>query len=253
MNHTRTEFSAMDHKESDEFDPDYLRKCRHDLDVHLAIGGLLLLVSSMLIAGVLPKLPPDSNEINIAHLRSIIHAIDPSLFPDADPLAAVTWNEPAPGIIIVLYLLCASLVISLLALSLAMQGIQLVNHYIQSRGGSAAEKSRDHQQKLGKMGRWHFRMIVEGIPVMLQIVLVLLSCAIPQYMWTTNDPAAGVIIVMALLGFGLLFTFMTVLGFRFHLIAIIAVVISIIASNMIISGKDKATIKAVSGSGGASL
>ncbi|KAF9647449.1 hypothetical protein BDM02DRAFT_2678144 [Thelephora ganbajun] len=206
----------------------------------------------MFIAGVQPKLQPDSNEINITHLRSIIHAIDPSLFPNTDPSIAVTWNEPAPGIIIVLYLLCASLAISFLALSLAMQGAQLVNHYIQSHRGSAA-KSRDHQQKLGKMGRWHFRMIVEGIPVMLQIVPVLLLCAILQYAWTTNHPDARVVIVMALLGFGFLLTSVTVLGFRFRLIAIIAIAISMIASNMIISGKDKATIKAVSGSGSASL
>ena len=135
-------------------------------------------------------------------MRILIHAVNGSLYPDADPLAAVTWNGPAPEIVTVQCLLYASLATSLFSAFVATLGKQWVNRYVRNRGGSAAEKSWDRQQKLDGMKRWYFRIVMECLPVMLQIALVLLGCALSQYLWTINRVVAGVIIAVTLFGFG---------------------------------------------------
>ena len=147
-------------------------------------------------------------------MRVLIHALNGSLYPDADPLAAITWNGPAPEIVTVQCLLYASLATSLFAAFTAMLGKQWINHYIRNRGGSAAEKSWDRQQKLDGMERWYLRVVIEGLPVMLQVALVLFGCALSRYLWTINRAVAGVIIAVTLFGFG------------FHLIITIAAAFS---------------------------
>ena len=81
-----------------------------------------------------------------AYLRILIHNMNNSLFPDADP-SSVTWDGPPPGIVTVQSLLYGSLATSLFAAFIAMLGKQWVSRYLRKQGGSAAEKSRDRQQK----------------------------------------------------------------------------------------------------------
>lgn len=165
-------------------------------------AGLFSAVSSAFIIDVQSKLEPDPNEMNAAYMRVLIHAVDGSLYPNVDPLAAVAWNGPAAEIVIVQCLLYASLATSLFAAFVAVLRKQWVNRYIRNRRGSAAEKSWDRQRKLDGMGRWYFHVVMEGLPVMLQIALALLGCALSQYLWTINRTVAGVIIAATLFGFG---------------------------------------------------
>ena len=165
-------------------------------------AGLFSAVCSAFIIDVQSKLEPDPNEMNAVYMRILIHAVNGSLYPDTDPLAAAAWNGPAPAIVTVQCLLYASLATSLFAAFVAMLGKQWVNRYIRNRGGSAAEKSWDRQQKLDGMKRWYFHIVMECLPVMLQIALVLLGCALSQYLWTINRVVAGVIIAVTLFGFG---------------------------------------------------
>lgn len=164
-------------------------------------AGLFSAVSSAFIIDIQSKLEPDPNEMTAAYMRVLIHAVNGSLYPDADPLAVVTWNGPAPEIVTVQCLLYASLATSLFAAFVAMLGKQWVNRYIRNRGGSAAEKSWDRQRKLDGMGRWYFYIVIEGLPVVLQIALVLFFCALLQYLWTINRVVTGVIIAVTLFGF----------------------------------------------------
>ena len=179
-----------------------------------AQAGLFSVVSSAFIIDVQSNLQPDPNDMTAAYMRVLIHVVDGSLYPDADPLAAVTWNGPAPEIVTVQCLLYASLATSLFAAFTAMLGKQWVNRFIRNRGGSAAEKSWDRQRKLDGMKRWYFHIVMEGLPVMLQIALLLLGCALSQYLWTINRVVAGVIIAVTLFGFG------------FHFIVTIAATLS---------------------------
>jgi len=132
-------------------------------------------------------------------MRILIHTMNNSLFPDAVP-SSTAWIGPPPEIVTVQSLLYASLATSLFVAFLAMLGKQWVNRYLRNRGGSAADKSRERQRKLDGLEEWHFRLVIESLPVMLQLALLLLGCALSRYLWTINRTVAGVIVGVTLFG-----------------------------------------------------
>ena len=134
-----------------------------------------------------------------AYMRILIHAVNSSLFPDANP-DSVTWTGPPPEIVTVQSLLYASLATSLFAAFLAMLGKQWVNRYLRNRGGSNEDKSRDRQLKLDGFDKWHFHLAIESLPVMLQVALLWLACGLSRYLWTISRTIAGVILAMTLFG-----------------------------------------------------
>jgi len=134
-----------------------------------------------------------------AYMQILIHAVNSSLFPDANP-DSVTWSGPPPEIVTVQSLLYASLATSLFAAFIAMLGKQWVNRYLRNRGGSAADKSRDRQRKLDGFDKWHFHLVIESLPVMLQLALLLLGCALSRYLWTISCTVAGVVVAMTAFG-----------------------------------------------------
>jgi len=121
------------------------------------------------------------NEMTAACMQILINAVNGSLFPDANP-NSITWTSPPPEIVTVQSLLYASLATPLFAAFIAMLGKQWVNRYLRNRGGSTADKSRDRQRKLDGFDKWHFHLIIESLPVMLQLALLLLGCALSQYL-----------------------------------------------------------------------
>jgi len=137
--------------------------------------------------------------MTVAYMQILIHAVNNTLFPDASP-GAIAWTGPPPQIVTVQSLLYASLTTSLFAAFLAMLGKQWVNRYIRNRGGSAADKSRDRQRKLDGFKKWHIHLAIESLPVMLQLALLLLGCALSLYLWTINRTVAGVVVAVTLLG-----------------------------------------------------
>jgi hypothetical protein len=147
-------------------------------------------------------------------MQILIHAVNSSLFPDADP-GAIAWTGPPPEIVTVQSLLYASLVTSLFAAFLAMLGKQWVNRYLRNHGGSAADKSRDRQRKLDGLQKWHFQLAIESLPVMLQLALLLLGCALSQYLWTISRTVAGVVIAVTVLGVTL-YVFLTLVATLYY-------------------------------------
>ena len=134
-----------------------------------------------------------------AYMQILIHAVNGSLFPDANP-NSVTWAGPPPEIVTVQSLLYSSLATSLFVAFLAMLGKQWVNRYLRNRGGSAADKSRDRQRKLDGFDKWHFHLVIESLPVMLQFALLLLGCALSRYLWTISRIITGVILAITPFG-----------------------------------------------------
>ena len=171
-------------------------------------AGLFSAVSSAFIIDVQSKLQPDPNDMTAAYMQILIHAVNNTLFPDAN-LNSVTWTGPPPEIITVQSLLYASLATSLFAAFLAMLGKQWVNRYLRNRGGSAADKSRNRQTKLDGLEKWRFHLAIESLPVMLQLALLLLGCALSLYLWTISPTVAGVVIAVTLCGVTL-YVFLTV-------------------------------------------
>ncbi|KAF9781605.1 hypothetical protein BJ322DRAFT_988766, partial [Thelephora terrestris] len=165
----------------------------------LTQAGLFSAVSSAFIIDVQSNLQPNPNAMTAAYLQILIHNMNNTLFPDADPNSAI-WTGPPPEIVNVQSLLYSSLATSLFAAFIAMLGKQWVNRYIRKQGGSAAEKSRDRQRKLDGAKDWYFQFVIESLPVMLQFVLLLLGCALTLYLWTISPTVAGVILAFTLFG-----------------------------------------------------
>ena len=89
---------------------------------------------------------------------------------------------------------------SLLAAFVAMLGKQWLSRYLRHRGGSMVERCGDRQRKCDGLERWPFRLIIESLPVMLQIALFLLASGLSQHMWSINSSVAQVIISFTVLG-----------------------------------------------------
>ena len=134
-----------------------------------------------------------------AYMKILIHAVNGSLFPNVD-LDIASWTGPPPGIVTVQSLLYTSLATSLFAAFLAMLGKQWINRYLRRHGGSAADKSRDRQRKIDGLEGWHFRLVIESLPVMLQVALLLLGCALSKYLWTIDRTVAGFILAFTVFG-----------------------------------------------------
>ena len=146
--------------------------------------------------------------------NSLFPTVNNSLFPTVDPNSA-TWTGPPPEIVTVQSILYASLAISLLAAFLAMLGKQWINRYIRNRGGSAAEKSRDRQRKLNGLKNWRFYLVIEAIPVMLQVALLLLGGALTVYIQKISPTVARVILAFTVSG-AALYGLFTLVAMLFH-------------------------------------
>lgn len=131
--------------------------------------------------------------MSIAYLKILIHTIDSSLFPDADP-DSVVWTGPPSEIVAVLWMLYASLATSFFAVFLTW-----VNRYLWSYKASAADKSRDRQQKLDGSEEWHFDLVIKSTLVMLQLATLLLMSALSLYLWNICRTTAWVIILVFVL------------------------------------------------------
>jgi hypothetical protein len=149
-----------------------------------------------------------------AYMRILIHVLNGSLFPDAVPDPS-TWTGPPPEVVITQSLLYASLATSLLAAFLAMLGKQWISWYLRNRGGSATDKSRDRQLKLDGLRSWHFSVVIECLPVMLQLALLLLGCALSLRLWAVSRAVAGVAITATLLG-GIFYSCFTIAATLFY-------------------------------------
>ena len=98
-------------------------------------------------------------------------------------------------------ILYASLAASLLSAFLAMLGKQWLNRYASiDMRGSAIERSQNRQRKLDGIITWYFEHVLECLPLMLQVALLLLGCALSRYLWDINTAVASVVIGVTSLG-----------------------------------------------------
>ena len=117
------------------------------------------------------------------------------------------WTGPEPIIVHVQAVLFSSLAISLLAAFIAMLSKQWLGRYSESHG-SLTDRGRDRQRKINGVNTWHFDLIMECLPLLLQVALFLFNYALSIYLFTINKAVAAVTIGLA--SFGLLFYFLIV-------------------------------------------
>jgi len=160
-------------------------------------------VTSAFIIQVQSQLQPDPNEETAALLRVLIYKIDNTTF-GGDVPALPQWTGPPRMVIQVQCIMYASLAISLLSTFLAMLGKQWLNRYASvDMRGSAIERSQNRQRKLDGIVAWYFDHVLESLPLMLQIALLLLGCALSRYLWEIDTTVASVLVGVT--SFGILF------------------------------------------------
>ena len=157
-------------------------------------------MTSAFIIQVHSQLQPDPNEETAALLRVIIHTMDSTAL-GGDVPTVPQWSGPPPPLIQVQALLYASLAASLFASFLAMLGKQWLNRYVMAdMRGSAIERSQNRQRKLNGIFTWRFNLVMESLPMMLQIALLLLGFALYQYLRGIDVTIASVILTATLFG-----------------------------------------------------
>jgi hypothetical protein len=166
-------------------------------------AGLFSAVASAFIIEVHSHIQQDPNDMTAALLRVLLYKIDNTTF-GSDPPALPQWTGPPRTIVHVQAILLASLAASLLSAFLAMLGKQWLNRYASTdMRGSAVERSQHRQRKLDGIITWYFDYVMEALPLMLQVALLLLGCALSRYLWEINVTVASVVIGVT--SFGMIF------------------------------------------------
>ena len=146
---------------------------------------------------------PDPSDETNALLRMIIYNLDNTAFGGEVPTVPL-WSGPPSTTVQVQAILLASLSVSLLAAFLAMLGRQWLNRCIPADiPGTIIERCQYRQRKLDGIVDWYFDNVMELLPLMLQVALLLLGCALSRYLWGINTTVASVVI--GITAFGLLF------------------------------------------------
>ena len=150
-------------------------------------------MTSAFIIQVDSQLQPDSGGETAALLRVLIYEINKSAFGNNVPTLP-QWAGPPLMKVQVQAILFASLATSLLSAFLAMLGKQWLNRYVSTdMRGSAVERSHNRQRKLDGIIAWYFDHVMESLPLMLQAGLLLLGCALSQYLWGISITIASVV------------------------------------------------------------
>ena len=204
----RSRFYEYRRKEAEKCDKGVMKKYDEDLNATLIFvsfvcgtwvrvltqsqAGLFSAVTSASVIEVNSQLQQDPNDETAALLRVPIHKIDNTTFGNDSPTLP-QWTGPPHAIVQVQAILFANLSVSLLSAFLAILGKQWLNRYASTdMRGTAIECSQNRRRKLDGVITWYFDHVMESLPLMLQIGLLLLGCALSQYLWGINIPAASV-------------------------------------------------------------
>ena len=151
-------------------------------------------MTSAFIVEISQQLQSDPTEETAALLRVLIYKIDNTTFGGSVPSVPI-WTGPPRTIVQVQSILFSSLATSLFSAFLAMLGKQWLNRYASvDVRGSAIERSQHRQRKLNGIMAWYFEYVMEALPIMLQFSLLLLGCALSQYLWTVDTTIATVVL-----------------------------------------------------------
>ena len=135
----------------------------------------------MFFLDMMSKFQQSPNRITVAQMKMLID----TPLPDAD-------HKPFAGISLltetVMALLCASFMASLLASSLTLSTMGLIDRYLWNDGGGfAGGGGRRRHQKLDRFKKWHLDIAIESPVVTLRLSILLFWCTLPGYLWTTSD------------------------------------------------------------------
>ena len=158
------------------------------------------MVISTFIVQIDSQLRPNPGDETAALLRILIYKTDNTTFGNEVP-SLPQWTGPSPTVVNVQTILYASLAASLLSAFLAMLGKQWLNRYASiDMRGSATERCQNRQRKLDGIIVWYFDSVMESLPVLSQLSLLLLACALSRYLWDVSITVTSVLLGVALFG-----------------------------------------------------
>ncbi|TCD68770.1 hypothetical protein EIP91_009783 [Steccherinum ochraceum] len=194
-------------EEATEYDTEFLHKYREDMDTSMIFAGLFSAVTATVASMTIPDLSPNPADTTNALLQNIWMSVNHTsgAAPSAAPLP--TWNGPPASVVWVQCLLYTSLACSLFAALGAVLGKQWLNRYNSvDEHGSLEERCRTRHRKFTAMEEWHFRRVLEALPVLLQLSLLLFGLALSAFMFTRQLAVAIVLTFANLVGAGFYFT-----------------------------------------------
>ena len=121
--------------------------------------------------------------------------------PTGADAAFPVWKGPDSSVVRVQAILYSSLAASLLAALLAMLGRQMLSGYAAVGRGSVIFRGRQRRRNMDVMATWKFARFVACLQQILQIALLLLGCALSDYLFFINRVVASVVIGFTAFGF----------------------------------------------------
>ena len=166
-------------------------------------------MASAFIVDIQNEIRPNYQELSFTVLTMLFNATVKADVPNP-PLPQVTG--PKPSAVQVQSMLFVSLASAILAAFLAMLGKHWLNLYVD---GSFIDRSRHRELRMRGMIAWRFKIIMECLPVVMQVSLLLFGCALVRYMWDLSRTVAAVIAAFTSSGF-LFYLFIVFAATKWH-------------------------------------
>ena len=147
-------------------------------------------------------------------LRAILYTLNSSIIPEGESILVPTiWDGPSRHARMASDLLYASFLLSILTSFLATLAGQWLEKYIRNDETSVTARCRERQRKRDGLDQWLFKPFIDGLPLLLQISLVLLGTGLVVFMTTFELTGANVVIAFTALGAGIYVLFTLSGGF----------------------------------------
>ncbi|TCD69785.1 hypothetical protein EIP91_006321 [Steccherinum ochraceum] len=199
----RARFFKKYKAEAEEFHIAFLKKYTDEMDSSLIFSGLFSAVNATFIAMMQPQLVPDPQQNTEVLLKMVIHSLNSAAFA-GETLQVQTFKGPSTMTVWVQSLLYTSLAASLFAALGAVMGKQWLGHYAKvGDRGTVEERCIERQGKLAALHDWHFHVVLQCMPVLLQFSLLLFGVGMAAYMWDQQRAIALVLVSVVAISFGL--------------------------------------------------
>ena len=120
--------------------------------------------------------------------------MDTTIFGNDVPMV-LQWHNPPHSVTWLRDVMYAGFAASLFSTSLAMIGKQwLTQRPLTQMRGSTIQHSQNQQQELNGIASWYFEHVAGPLPSVPQVPVLLLGCALSQYLWEIDTTIAGVVL-----------------------------------------------------------
>ncbi|KAG8919829.1 hypothetical protein FRC02_001343 [Tulasnella sp. 418] len=185
-------------KVSGDYDREMIAAWNASLDVLLIFAGLFSAINTAFIIESYKGLQPDPAEITNDLLRILISHKSNDTTPSSDELHP---GSPAPSAKPITSIFFSSLTFSLTAAFGAVTAKQWLTEYTSVGAVKALHKQgRKRQRKYRGLKTWHLRLIIELLPMFLQLSLLLFMIGVVDFLWQWDRTVGIVQLVLSCTG-----------------------------------------------------